>query len=254
MLAVLSPAKRLDFEPLPPRVPRSLPRFSADTAKLIAELRTKSIAEVAALMGLSDSLASLNHARYAEFEVDDADPQPERKQAILAFAGDTYAGLDAASLDDDDLSWAQDHLRILSGLYGVLRPFDLIQPYRLEMGTKLPTERGRTLYDFWGRSIAEALDEDTGSDGVVVNLASAEYAKAIDRDALSARVVTPVFREIRDGTPKVIGLVAKRSRGSMARWLVRERVEDPADLPSFDVGGYAFDAAASAPDAPVFIR
>lgn len=254
MLAVLSPAKKLDFTEPPAEIPTSRPRFAADAGVLIAELRKKTVSEVAGLMRLSDQLATLNHQRYGTFDLGGADTGADRKQAVLAFAGDTYVGLDAGTLSIDDLTYAGDHLRILSGLYGVLRPLDLIQPYRLEMGTKLGTSRGSTLYEFWGSAIAEALDADLGGGGVVLNLASAEYVKAIDTDALAATVITPTFKETRDGVAKVIGLVAKRSRGSMARWVIQERVEDPADLSSFDVGGYTFDAAGSGPHAPVFVR
>ncbi len=254
MLAVLSPAKKLDFTPPPAGIAASHPRFGEDTALLIGELRSKSVAEVASLMRLSDALATLNHERYATFDLDGNDAEAERKQAALAFAGDTYVGLDAGSLDAADLTFADDHLRILSGLYGVLRPLDLIQPYRLEMGTRLATSRGASLYDFWGSTIARALDADLGGEGAVLNLASAEYAKAIDRTVLTTEIVTPTFKETRDGVPKVIGLIAKRSRGAMARWMITERITDPADLPEFDVGGYAYDPAASTPQAPVYIR
>ena len=254
MLAVLSPAKKLDFSPAPDGTPATTPRFLTDTAELVGMLRGMSVSELAGLMSLSDNLATLNHERYATFDLDGADADADRKQAVLAFAGDTYVGLDAPTLDADDLAYAGDHLRILSGLYGVLRPTDVIQPHRLEMGTKLATDRGDRLYDFWGTKIADALADDMGADRVLVNLASVEYASSIDRDALGARVITPKFMEVRDGTPKVISFVAKKSRGAMARWMVQERVDSPDDLPSFDVGGYAYDESLSTEDEPVFTR
>lgn len=253
MLAVLSPAKKLDFSPAPDGVAVTEPRFLDDTAELVGTLRGLSVSELAGLMSLSDNLATLNHERYATFDVDGSDDDAERKQAVLAFAGDTYVGLDAPTLDADDLTYAADHLRILSGLYGVLRPTDAIQPHRLEMGTKLATDRGDRLYAFWGTRIAERLAEDMGDDRVLLNLASVEYASSIDRDALDARVVTPKFMEVRDGKPKVISFVAKKSRGAMARWMLQER---PAvdDLTSFDVGGYAYEESLSSEDEPVFTR
>ncbi|UCG41219.1 MAG: peroxide stress protein YaaA [Acidimicrobiia bacterium] len=252
MLAVLSPAKKLDFSAAPEGVPMTEPRFLDDTAELVGVLRGKSVSELAGLMSLSDNLATLNHERYATFDLD-SDPDAERKQAVLAFAGDTYVGLDAPSLTAEDLAYADGHLRILSGLYGVLRPTDLIQPHRLEMGTKLATDRGDRLYAFWGPKIAERLSEDLGDDRVLLNLASVEYASSIDRDALDARVITPKFMEVRDGTPKVISFVAKKSRGAMARWMLQER-PGVDDLTSFDVGGYAFDESFSSEDEPAFIR
>ncbi|NND84787.1 MAG: peroxide stress protein YaaA, partial [Acidimicrobiia bacterium] len=197
---------------------------------------------------------TLNHERYATFDLDGSDTEAERKQAVLAFAGDTYLGLDAGTLDAEDLAYAGEHLRILSGLYGVLRPTDAIQPHRLEMGTKLATDRGDRLYAFWGTKIADSLSADLGRDRVLLNLASVEYASSIDRTALDARVITPKFMEVRDGTPKVISFVAKKSRGARARWMRQERPTSGDDLPSFDVGGYAYDPALSAADEPVFTR
>ena len=180
----------------------------------------------------------------------------EEKPAALAFAGDTYQGLEAASLDADEMAWAQDHLAILSGLYGVLRPLDAIEPYRLEMGSRLATDRGRTLYDFWGDRIARALDAqaaEVGSD-TLVNCASQEYFGAVDRTALGLRVITPVFMEERGGTPKVISFYAKKARGAMARFIIQNRLRDAESLTAFDTGGYRHVPDLSEPDSPVFLR
>lgn len=252
MLVVLSPAKSLDFDPAPADLPDTAPQLAADTAVLAERARSLTPADLKRLMNISDSLADLNHARFQSFG------RPRRgdtaKQAALAFAGDTYTGLRAGELSKDDLAWAQDHLRILSGLYGLLRPLDLIEPYRLEMGTKLDTERGKDLYAFWGDRIARALDAalEGHAHRVVVNCASEEYFKATR--GLSARVVTPVFREEKDGKSRVIGLMAKRARGMMARYIVTNRLEDPEALKRFDEAGYRFRPEGSDDSTFVFTR
>ncbi len=217
-------------------------------------LREKTPAEVAALMSLSDQLATLNVARYAawrpRFTAGNA------KQAVLAFDGDVYGGLDAKSLTPTQLDWAQQHVAILSGLYGVLRPLDWMQPYRLEMGTRLATPRGANLYQFWGSRIAESLNERQAGEKapVVVNLASQEYFKSVDRKALRARVIDCVFEDYKAGQYKVISFLAKRARGLMARYAVQHRLASPARLQGFDLEGYAYAAAASGPDRLVFRR
>jgi cytoplasmic iron level regulating protein YaaA (DUF328/UPF0246 family) len=207
-------------------------------------------------MDLSDDLARLNRDRFREFS-----PEPkteETRPAAFAFAGDTYQGLEAASLDPDELDWAQDHLRILSGLYGLLRPLDAIQPYRLEMGSRLKTRRGKTLYDYWRDQIAKALNAQATQLGteVLVNCASQEYFGAVPGKALKLRVLTPQFLEDKlDGKePKTVSFFAKRARGAMARYIVQHRLTDPAALREFDSGGYAYDAERSKPDMPVFTR
>ncbi|MGI3164000.1 peroxide stress protein YaaA [Pseudooceanicola sp. 200-1SW] len=252
MLIVVSPAKKLDWTaraaeltPLP---------FPDDSAELIGVMREKSVGEIAKLMHLSDSLAKLNYDRYRDYATD---PAPEAlRPAIHAFAGDTYQGLDAASLDPEELAFAQEHLRILSGLYGVLRPFDGMQPYRLEMGTRLKTERGTNLYQFWGDKIARALKDQARTLGTdtLINCASQEYFGAVDLDALGLTVITPTFLDVKNGAEKVISFNAKRARGAMARFVITRRLTDPAGLTEFDSGGYLYQPDRSTPTAPVFLR
>ena len=254
MLFLLSPAKSLDFDTPAGASPHTQPLFIARAAELIDVLRQKSPQQIASLMSLSDALAGLNAARYQawtpKFTAKNA------KQAVLAFNGDVYAGLDARSLPADNLKWLQDHVCILSGLYGVLRPLDYMQPYRLEMGTKLATEQGKDLYQFWGAQISDYLNTRLHKEAapVVVNLASQEYFKAVDRKALQARVVECVFQEYRSGQYKIISFYAKRARGLMARFAAMHRMTRPKQLESFDLEGYAFDASASEPDRLVFRR
>ncbi len=247
MLIVLSPAKRLDVATASPVTQATLPRFVAESMTLVAQLRRYAPAQIAELMSLSDSLAALNVARYASwtpsFDAENA------KQALYMFAGDVYDGLDAATLEAHHLTYAQDRLRILSGLYGVLRPLDYMQPYRLEMGTRLATRRGKDLYAFWGERIARCLREDLealkGKSRAIVNCASVEYFKAVHLDALDAPVITPVFEE---GTPdgwKIVSFHAKRARGMMARYAITRGIVDPDELKAFDAAGYGFDAGAS---------
>ncbi|MCB1955607.1 MAG: peroxide stress protein YaaA [Rhodocyclaceae bacterium] len=255
MLIVLSPAKALDFDTPPHVDTRSQPDFLDEAEALVHVMREKSPQEVAGLMKLSDPLASLNVARYQGWKR----PFTKRnaKQAVLAFDGDVYGGLDAKRLDDQDLAWAQSHVRILSGLYGVLRPLDLMQPYRLEMGTRLDNPRGPNLYRFWGDRISVALNKvlkKQRGPSVLVNLASEEYFKAVDRRALQARVVTPVFEEWKGSSYRIISFNAKRARGLMTRFAIGRRIEDPEDLKYFDLEDYAFAPAASEGDRWVFRR
>ena len=259
MLLLLSPAKALDYDtPLPPGLPHSAPLLTAHSRQLIAVLRTQTPAQIAALMHLSDPLAALNVARYAAWR--DKPAAGQTRQAAFAFNGDVYGGLDARSLAPAELDWAQAHVCILSGLYGVLRPLDLMQAYRLEMGTKLATVRGGNLYQFWGARIAEYLNERLADDPapVIVNLASQEYAKAVDRRTLRAREVECVFEERRASGHgvkwQVVSFFAKRARGLMARYAAQHRCTRPEDLQAFDREGYAFDATASIPDRLVFRR
>ena len=255
MLILLSPAKSLDLDtPLPAELPHTLPQFRQAAAQLIEVLRPLAPQQVASLMHLSDALAALNVARYAawspRFTAKNARP------ALLTFNGDVYEGLDARSLARSDLDWAQDHLAILSGLYGVLRPLDLMQPYRLEMGTRLATARGSNLYQFWGSQIAAHLNTRLRADTtpVVVNLASQEYFKAVDRKALKARVIDCVFEDWKAGAYKIISFHAKRARGLMARHAITHRIATPHQLEGFDLEGYAFAPAASEPERLVFRR
>lgn len=254
MLFLLSPAKSLDYDSPAPEVTPTQPLFTRQSSELIAVLREQSPQQVASLMDLSDTLAALNVARYQAWR-QRATPANARP-AVLAFNGDVYDGLQARALPAEDLAWAQDHLCILSGLYGVLRPLDLMQPYRLEMGTALPVGQARNLYQFWGDRIARYLNERLAADAspVVVNLASQEYFRSVDRKTLRARVVECVFEDFKDGRYKVISFWAKKARGLMARWAITHRVATPRRLEAFDLEGYRFDAAASAPERLVFRR
>ena len=257
MLYLLSPAKSLDYDtPVPAAVRRKAtdPLFTERAAELIEVLRRRTPAQVAALMDLSDPLAVLNVGRYGAWQP--VATASNSKPALLAFDGDVYAGLQARTLSTADLGWAQQHLVILSGLYGVLRPLDRLQPYRLEMGTALPTRRGKDLYAFWGDTVAAHLNERLAGarSAVVVNLASIEYARSALRPALQPRVVDCRFEDWKDGHYKVISFFAKRARGLMARWAIEHRVDAPGRLKAFSADGYRFDAAESTPDRLVFRR
>ena len=253
MYALLSPAKRLDLAPFP-APPTTLPDLLEDSEALVKKARTLSKKKLGELMKISDSLAELNKERFenwsAPFTSDNA------KAAALSFAGDTYVGLDATSLSEDDLLWAQDRVGILSGLYGVLRPLDLIQPYRLEMGTSLATRRGKNLYAFWGERLTALINERLADhqDPTVINLASKEYFTAVKPQLLTGSVVTPSFKEIKDGKAKVIGFMAKKARGMMARHIIQNRLESPEDLKAFNAGGYRFQPEQSDAQTWVFTR
>lgn len=254
MLFLLSPAKSLDYVTPVAELPHTQPLFVKASAELIEVLRRKTPREVAALMHLSDALATLNVARYEAWR-----PRftaKNSKQAVLAFNGDVYDGLNAKTLQGDDLDWAQAHLCILSGLHGVLRPLDRLQPYRLEMGTKLATAHGANLYQFWGSRIAAYLNQRLASDRtpVIVNLASQEYFKSVDRKELKGRVVECVFEDWKGGQYKIISFFAKRARGLMARYAIVHRVSTPQQLKGFDLDGYTFDAGVSEPERLVFRR
>lgn len=252
MLIVLSPAKRLDFTEAHPDLPASERRFQDDTANLSRTARARTVAELRRLMSISDDLARLNRERFQAFDAASTDGV----QAAFAFAGDVYEGLKARDLDQASLAWAQDHLRILSGFYGLLRPLDRIQPYRLEMGTRLKTRRGSSLYDFWGDRLSKQLNADAEgqADPTLINLASQEYFGAVDAKALKLPVVTPHFRESRDGESRIISFFAKKARGGMARFAIDERIERAQDLKAFDRDGYAFDKAASNDTEWIFTR
>jgi hypothetical protein len=252
MLVVISPAKSLDMTPV--QIPATAPAFQDDALRLAKTARGLSLGDLKSLMAISDDLARLNRDRFAAFA---ADPAPEAvKPAALAFNGDTYQGLEAKTLSTDDLHWAQDHLGILSGLYGLLRPLDAIQPYRLEMGSKLKTRRGASLYEYWGDTIAKALNAraaDVGAD-TLVNCASQEYFGAVDRKALRLRVITPSFMEVKDDKPRIVSFFAKRARGAMARFIVENRLTDAEAIKDFTSGGYAYDADLSDGDTWAFVR
>ncbi|MCG2662726.1 peroxide stress protein YaaA [Brevundimonas sp.] len=252
MLSVLSPAKRLDFTEADPAIPGTDRRFLDDTASLAVTARRQTKADLRRLMGISDDLATLNLERFKAFDSDSTDGV----QAAFAFAGDVYEGLKARELDVEALDFAQDRLRILSGFYGLLRPLDRIQPYRLERGTRLKTRRGSSLYDFWGDRISKQLNADAEghADPTLVNLASQEYFGAVDAKALKLPVVTPQFREEKNGESRIISFFAKKARGAMARFAIDERVERVEDLKAFDRDGYRFDKAASTDNEWIFIR
>lgn len=254
MLVVISPAKRLDWDARD--VAMTEPDFQDDAVRLVKTARNLTLGKLKGLMDLSDDLARLNRDRFKAFE--DAPAKDVTRPAALAFAGDTYQGLEAASLDADEMAWAQDHLRILSGLYGVLRPLDAIQPYRLEMGSRLKTRRGGSLYDYWRDDLSKALNAqgaEVKSD-VLINCASQEYFGAVAPKALKLKVITPQFMEDKgDGKgPKMVSFFAKKARGAMARYIIQSRLTDAEEMLGFDTGGYAYDAAASLPEKPVFIR
>ena len=252
MLIVLSPAKSLDLETPPTTSLHSTPDFLDHSAQLIARMRQFSPAEVGSLMGISDALSALNVARYASWtpQLDDA------RQAIMAFNGDVYAGFEARSLQPAQLDYAQSRVRILSGLYGLLRPLDLIHPHRLEMGTRLSTTRGKDLYAFWGDTITDRLNRTAQEQGakVLVNLASEEYFKSVKPRQLDVPVIAPVFEDWKNGKYKIISFYAKRARGMLARYAAVHHIRDPEQLKQFDVDGYAFVSQASNDTSWVFRR
>ncbi|MBV7564042.1 peroxide stress protein YaaA [Pseudomonas sp. sia0905] len=254
MLMVISPAKTLDYESAPVTSRFTQPEFLDHSQELVTQLRDFTPAQIAELMHLSDKLAGLNAARFGSW-TPDFTPK-NAKQALLAFKGDVYTGLDAESFSEADFDFAQQHLRMLSGLYGLLRPLDLMMPYRLEMGTKLANARGKDLYAFWGEHISEWLKEALTAQGddVLLNLASNEYFGAVKRKVLKARVIDTEFKDLKNGQYKIISFYAKKARGLMARHVIKERVTDPKHLKDFDDQGYRFSAKDSSADKLVFLR
>jgi len=253
MLIVLSPAKALDFTPPALNLPLTTPELKDDIAQLAKTTRRLTKADLKRLMSISDNLAALNRERFQAF-----DPACEDGlQAAIAFNGDVYTGLGARTLDKASLNWAQDHLRILSGLYGVLRPLDALQPYRLEMGSRLKTRRGSSLYDFWGPRISQALNRATEgqTDPTLINLASQEYFGAVRVDALDMPVVACLFKEVKPGeAPRMISFLAKKARGLMARFAIEHRIDRPEGLKDFQTDGYRFQPSLSGPAEWVFTR
>ncbi len=254
MLILLSPAKSLDYETPAQTAMHTVPDMVAESTQLIAQLRELSVPDVATLMDISDNLATLNVGRFAAWR-----PKftaSNSKQAVLAFNGDVYEGLDAPSLSEKQLRWAQDHIRILSGLYGLLRPLDWMQPYRLEMGTRLANPRGKDLYAWWGTQITDAINTVLAQDPhpVVVNLASQEYFKSVKPKLLKAPVIECVFEDWKNGQWKVISFHAKRARGLMARYIVEHQLTKVSQLQDFDVEGYAWDESASSAGKLVYRR
>ncbi|MGF1463845.1 MAG: peroxide stress protein YaaA [Maricaulaceae bacterium] len=252
MLVVLSPAKNMNFDAMDAAPKTTQPRLMDQVRALSKVTRALSRADLRAMMDISEALADLNYERFQSFDPD----QPGLKAAALAFNGDVYQGLQANTFNGDDFAFAQDHLRILSGFYGVLRPLEAIQPYRLEMGRKLKTDRGEDLYDFWGARIAETLNADFGDEPAptLINLASNEYFSAVDKKALKATIITPAFKDVKNGKARVLSFYAKWARGAMARHIVKNRITEPDGLKSFTEGGYRFDESLSKGSAWVFTR
>lgn len=254
MLIVLSPAKSLDYKtPAKVKAP-TLPEFVSESAKLIADLKKLSPQEVANLMGLSDQLAALNVGRYRDWSKKFT--EENSKPAIYAFDGDVYDGFDVKTLDAKAIAFAQDHIRILSGLYGALRPLDLMQPYRLEMGTSFKNARGKDLYAFWGERVTDSLKQvlEQQKKPVLLNLASEEYFKVLQAKNLDCPVISPIFQDGKDGKYKIISFYAKRARGLMARFVVENRITDAADLKGFNLDGYKYVPSESKPEKPLFRR
>ncbi len=253
MLTVISPAKTLDFDTPVSTNKYSEPRFLDQSQQLIEQLKKLSSQEIANLMKISDKLAGLNMVRFQQWQTPFT--EENAKQAILAFKGDVYTGLAAETLDDKGLDFAQQHLRILSGLYGVLRPLDLMQPYRLEMGTPFQNDAGRDLYSFWGDKIRQSLEgEPALKDGVLINLASNEYFKAVDAKKLKATIITPVFKDWKNGQYKMISFYAKKARGLMSRYIIDQQINTPEKLKQFDSDGYRYSEEMSQKNDWVFIR
>jgi len=253
MLYLLSPAKSLDYESEAPSVRATMPRFLSHSAELAGILKKMTPSQLESLMGISDKLAKLNAERFDDWREDYS--KPEARQAILAFTGDVYQGLAVDQWGKEDFSEAQKSIRILSGLYGILRPLDLMLPYRLEMGTKLSNERGSNLYHFWGSLLTDSLNKELkGSDDAVINLASNEYFSSVQAKDLKSPVITPVFKDWKNGQYKIISFYAKKARGMMASWAVRKRISSPAGLKRFKEGGYTFDKSLSDDSNWVFTR
>jgi len=253
LLIVISPAKKLDFTPASADLPMTPRRCAGETAELSKVTRQLSRADLRRLMSISEALADLNYERFQAFDNDTTDGAV---QAVMAFAGDVYEGLKAREMSAEELAWAQNRLRILSGFYGLLRPLDAMHPYRLEMGTRLKTPRGNTLYDFWGDRISLRLNEDAAghTEQSLINLASQEYFGAVDAKALKLKVITPHFKERKDGVDKIISFHAKKARGSMARFIIENRIEDAEKIKQFDRDGYRFEASSSTESDWIFIR
>jgi hypothetical protein len=254
MLIIISPAKSLDFKTPPVTSNYTVPEFLTESEKLIGRLKTLTPKKISALMGISDDLGELNFKRYHEWKLPFT---PENaKQAIQAFNGDVYQGLNATTLSEEKLELTQSRLRILSGLYGVLKPLDLIQPYRLEMGTKLKYYKSKDLYVFWNLAITKKINEAVAESGskILVNLASNEYFKSIDKKKLKAEIVTPDFKEFKNGEYKMISIFAKRARGLMTRFILDNSINNPLDLVAFDSEGYSFNSRLSKSGNPVFTR
>lgn len=254
MLILLSPAKSLDYDSSLPTKKKSLPRFIDDSEILVNQLRKMTPAKLGALMSISDKLADLNAERYSTWERDFS--VENSRQAILAFTGDVYQGLELDKWSADEFTLAQKQIRILSGLYGVLRPLDLMQPYRLEMGTKLDNERGKNLYEFWGEQITESLNSDLKKSGseIIVNLASNEYFKSVKKAKLNGTLITPIFKDEKNANYKIISFYAKKARGMMTDFIVQNKIDDTTGLKKFKTAGYKYSKKDSSDTELVFLR
>ena len=254
MLITISPAKNLDYETPVPTKKATKPAMLADSEILAAQMKTMAPHEISKLMGISDKLGTLNYDRYQAWE--NPMPKEQTRQAILAFKGDVYVGLNAYEFTGDDFEFAQQHLRILSGLYGLLKPLDNMLPYRLEMGTKLKNERGNDLYSFWGESITKQLNKQLKSIGseTLINLASNEYFKSVKTASLNAEIVTPVFKDYKNGQYKVISFFAKKARGLMSAYIIKNKLNNPDQIKDFDWQGYTYNKSMSEGSELVFTR
>jgi hypothetical protein len=254
MLIVLSPAKTLDYS-VDPKSNHTAPQFLSQSSKLIKTLKDKEPKDIASLMGLSDKLATLNFDRYQSWKAAKS-VSSDAKPSMLVFKGDVYQGLSAEDFNAKQIKFAQKHLRILSGLYGILRPMDVIKPYRLEMGTKLQTSKGKNLYEFWGNSVQENVISDLASQksDLLINLASKEYFSVLGKMPDYINVVSPVFKDFKNGKHKIISFYAKRARGLMAKWIIENNVRDFEKLSKFNLDGYYFSKKDSSATEPVFLR
>jgi cytoplasmic iron level regulating protein YaaA (DUF328/UPF0246 family) len=254
MLIVLSPAKTLDYS-IDPKSNHTAPQFLSQSSKLIKTLKEKEPKDIASLMGLSDKLASLNFDRYQSWKASKV-VSNNTKPSMLVFKGDVYQGLDAENFNSNQLRFAQKHLRILSGLYGILRPMDVIKPYRLEMGTKLQTPKGKNLYEFWGSSIQDNVLDDLNSQksDLLINLASKEYFSVLGKMPDYVNVISPVFKDYKNGKHKIISFYAKRARGLMAKWIIQQKIKDFEKLSDFNLDGYYYSEKESTLTEPVFLR
>ncbi len=254
MLIVVSPAKTLDYETKLPTRKSTQPRMLDESEKLIGLMREFSSADLSRLMTVSEKIADLNVQRFADWKVPFSNQNA--RAAMFAFKGDVYEGLRAYDLKAADVEFAQKHLRILSGLYGLLRPLDLIQAYRLEMGTRLENQAGKNLYDFWGEQVTELLNADfkKQKDKTLINLASNEYFRSVRKTSLDARIITPHFRDWKNDQYKMISFFAKKARGMMSRYIIEKRMSNPEDIKSFNTAGYSFSEEVSSGDDWVFLR
>ena len=254
MLIVLSPAKTLDYS-VDPKSNHTAPQFLSQSSKLIKNLKEKEPKDIASLMGLSDKLATLNFDRYQSWKAAKS-VSSDAKPSMLVFKGDVYQGLNAEDFSNKDLKFAQKHLRILSGLYGILRPMDIMKPYRLEMGTKLETSKGKNLYEFWGELVQNNVIDDLSSQksDLLINLASKEYFSVLGKMPEFINVVSPVFKDYKSGKYKIISFYAKKARGLMARWIIQNKITDFEELINFDIDGYKYSKAESTTSEPVFLR